>query len=170
MDALALLCHLSADGAGSLVRLRRAGYATLQDVLLGDEEELMEILDTGSRSVQRLLRQAEQLEDRMGEACAEPERRPALSAPVAPPRPAPGRRPSPLVCQLEVEPLVEETGEERSVSEGSAPGDRFAPQERSASESAPAERVRRSHGASRFWMPMRRADEQSDPGSPGPFA
>lgn len=161
MDALALLCHLSADGAGSLVRLRRAGYATLQDVLLGDVEELTEILDTDPRAVQRLLREAEQLEDRMGEACAEPERRPALSAPVAPPRPAPGRRPSPLVCQLEVEPLVEEPGEERA-----------------ARETTPAERVRRSHGASRFWMPMRRAEAAEsretnvagDPGSPGPFA
>ena len=68
MDALALLCHLAADGSSSLTRLRRAGYGSLQDVLLAEDEELGEVLGDVVPDVPALRRQAEALEDRMGHA------------------------------------------------------------------------------------------------------
>jgi hypothetical protein len=165
MDALALLCHLSADGASTLVRLRHAGYSTLQDILLADDDELAEVLEAGPRQVTRLRRQAESLEDRIGDA-SEAERRPALSAPApAPPLPRPAARPTPLLCKLETEPLSAEEGEaEPPPSSGAEP--RVA--ERPAESAAPAPEQARK----RYWMPIRREPREAppDPGPSGPFA
>lgn len=166
MDALALLCHLSADGASTLVRLRHAGYSTLQDVLLADDDELAEILEVSPRQVTRLRRQAESLEDRIGDA-SEAERRPALSAPApAMPVPGPATRPTPLLCKLETEPLEEESPPEpcaQSPVEAEPRADVRSP------ESGVPERT---ESPRRFWMPMRREprEDPPDPGPSGPFA
>jgi len=112
MDALALLCHLAADGTTTFARLRHAGYESLQDVLLVEDEELEQVLDLSLPLVRRMRRQAESLEDRMGEAA------PDDPDPVQPPlvRPEtraavrPGARLTPLLCRIESESL---TGDER---------------------------------------------------------
>lgn len=108
MDALALLCHLSADGTSALVRLRHAGYASLQDVLLAEDEELAQVLGASAGQIARLRLQAESLEDRVG-ADEEADPRPALAR-RAPPRPIPGpaSRVTPLLCPIETEPLADD--------------------------------------------------------------
>ena len=161
MDALALLCHLAADGTATLTRLRHAGYGSLQDVLLAEDDELGEVIGVGSQAVRRLRREAESLEDRMGDS-TEAEPSPPLSSPTPKARsPRPGERPTPLLCQLEVDPLTED-------EEPAAASDP-EPQPEPASESRPS-----ADETSRFWMPIARdeadAGEPQDPGSSGPFA
>lgn len=183
MDALALLCHLSADGAGTLVRLRHAGYATLQDVLLADDDDLAEVLETGAREVARLRREAESLEDRIGDA-SEAEPRPALSRPAPPaPVPGPAARPTPLLCQLETEPLSEEevagetpTARSTLAAQPGAAQSGLRAQDREPQASEPPrrtdERQPRVALRRRYWMSIRRETEEQapDPGPSGPFA
>lgn len=113
MDALALLCHLAADGSTTLGLLRRSGYRSLQDVLLADDEELAELLEVDETGVRRLRRQAERLEDRLGpvEAAEPPEGpeeneppagAPSVSHPVGRLR-GPRRPPEPRACPIEDE-------------------------------------------------------------------
>ncbi len=192
MDALALLCHLSADGTSALVRLRHAGYASLQDVLLAEDEELAQVLGASARQVARLRRQAESLEDRVG-ADEEADPRPALAR-RAPPRPLPGpaSRVTPLLCPIETEPLADDDQGAGAPTEApareacapradggpadelpsapartaagvsEAPGDAWA-----ASSAPPPHPARRA----RDWLPLRRREpERPDPGPSGPFA
>ena len=159
MDALALLCHLSADGTTALLRLRHAGYESIQDVLLAEDDELAQVLDVPLPRVRRIRRQAESLEDRMGEGAeVEPDApSPALLRPHEPPPVRPGTRPNPLLCRLETEPL-----------EGEAtPEVREEPRDEAEDVAAPEA----ASSPTRYWMPIARdAEPDRDPGPSGPFA
>jgi len=73
MDGLALLCNLHADGPVSLRRLRRSGVRTLRELARVQEDSLASILQASPRLVRRLVHEALQLDERLGERPLEPE-------------------------------------------------------------------------------------------------
>lgn len=70
MDALALLCTLHADGPATLVRLRAADRATLEDVIAADPDELALLLRSSKLAAGRFQKEARQLLERVATAHA----------------------------------------------------------------------------------------------------
>ncbi|MDZ4772089.1 MAG: helix-hairpin-helix domain-containing protein [Planctomycetota bacterium] len=65
MDALALLCTLHADGPSTLVRLRSANCATLDEVIASDVDALAMLLRSSRLAAGRFQKEARQLLDRL---------------------------------------------------------------------------------------------------------
>lgn len=94
MDALALLCNLHGDGPATLAALRGIGCEDLSGLELLGESLLADLLDRDSDQVQRFLREARVLRERIGDE--EPAERDLLE-------PLPRQEPEPLE-PLEVGP------------------------------------------------------------------
>lgn len=67
MDALALLCTLHAEGPSTLKRLHAAGCRSLAEIESAGHERLAQILDLPPAGARRFLREARNLEQRMGQ-------------------------------------------------------------------------------------------------------
>ncbi len=93
MDALALLCTLHADGPATLVRLRAADCASLEDVIAIDADQLAILLRSSRLSAGRFQKEARQLLDRL-DFMVEASNAPTTSEgrTLASPSPAPTRR------------------------------------------------------------------------------
>lgn len=91
MDALALLCTLHADGPATLVRLRAADFATLEDVIRAEPEALATLLRSSKLAATRFQKEATHLRERVvvempvavGARTPAAERRPARRVPSA---------------------------------------------------------------------------------------
>lgn len=87
MDALALLCNLYGDGPATLMRLKSAGFSSVESLDDIGASGLADTLETTEAAARRFLREARLLGERMVESGFEEEARPPIATHGAGPVP-----------------------------------------------------------------------------------